>query len=102
VSGQSPVDPATGALVEGSAAEQTDRTLDNLFAILSVAGFEPTDLVSVTVLLADLRDREEVNAAYAARFPPDRRPSRMMVEAGAVPPPGARLEIQAIAARSGP
>lgn len=101
VSGQSPVDPETGALLEGTAAEQTDLTLHNLFAILGAAGFEPGDLVSVTVLLADLGDWEEVNAAYARRIPADRRPARMMVQAGAVPPPGARLEIQAVAARSG-
>ena len=100
VSGQSPVDPETGALLEGTAAEQTDLTLDNLFAILGAAGFEPGDLVSVTVLLADLGDWGEVNAAYARRIPADRRPARMMVQAGAVPPPGARLEIQAVAARS--
>lgn len=101
VSGQSPVDPVSGELVPGGAREQTEQTLTNLFAILAAAGFEPADLVSVTILLTDINDWDEVNAAYAARIPADRRPARMMVQAGAVPPAGARLEIQAIAARSG-
>jgi 2-iminobutanoate/2-iminopropanoate deaminase len=100
VSGQSPVDPVTGELVGGGAREQTDQTLANLFAILSAAGFAPTDLVSVTIVLTDIADWGEVNAAYAARLPEGRRPARMMVQASAVLPEGARLEIQAVAARS--
>jgi 2-iminobutanoate/2-iminopropanoate deaminase len=101
VSGQSPVDPVTGELVSGGVLEQTDQTLTNLFAILAAAGFEPTELVSVTIVLIDIADWAQVNAAYAARLPEGRRPARMMVQASAVLPEGARLEIQAVAARSG-
>jgi 2-iminobutanoate/2-iminopropanoate deaminase len=100
VSGQSPVDPITGELIEGSLTDEVDQTLDNLFAVLDAAGFRPQDLVSVTVMLADLADRAEVNRAYARRFESSRLPARMMVQAGAVPPAGAGLEIQAIAARA--
>jgi 2-iminobutanoate/2-iminopropanoate deaminase len=97
VSGQSPVDPETGEVIEGSLADQVNQTLDNVFSILRAAGFSEDNLVSVTIMLADLADREEVNAVYERRL--RTRPARMMVEAGAVPPAGARLEIQAIAAR---
>jgi 2-iminobutanoate/2-iminopropanoate deaminase len=100
VSGQSPVDSATGELVPGGPREQTDQTLTNLFAILAAAGFAPSDLVSVTIVLTDVADWGEVNVAYAARLPEGRRPARMMVQASAVLPEGARLEIQAVAARS--
>jgi 2-iminobutanoate/2-iminopropanoate deaminase len=100
VSGQSPVEPETGELIEGSLTQQVDRTLDNLFAILEAAGFTPDELVSVNVLLADIADRAEVNAVYARRFAAGRLPTRTMVEVAAVAPDGARLEIQAIAARS--
>ena len=95
VSGQIPIDPATGALVEGDVAHQTRRVLVNLQAILAAAGASLDDVVRTTVFLASLDDFAAMNAAYGEFFALP-APARSTVEAAGLPK-GARLEIDVIA-----
>jgi len=97
VSGQVPIDPATGALVDGDVAAQTARIFANLAAILESAGSGLDRLVKTTVFLVDLADFGEMNEAYrtAVSDPP---PARSTVEVAALPG-GARIEIECVAAR---
>lgn len=95
VSGQVPIDPATGALVEGDIAVQTRRALENLGALLAAAGLSYAHVVRTTVFLADLNDFAAMNAAYAAFFSKP-FPTRSTVEAARLPR-DARIEIDAIA-----
>ena len=69
VSGQVPVDPATGKLVEGGIAEHTHRCFDNVAAILAEAGSGLDKLVKTTVFLHDIGDFAAMNAVYAERVP---------------------------------
>jgi reactive intermediate/imine deaminase len=69
VSGYGPVDPDTGAVVDGDVEAQTDRVLDNVAAVVAAAGGDGLeDVLAVTVYLTDLDDYERVNDAYGARF----------------------------------
>ncbi len=95
VSGQGPVDPATGEVIDGDAAAQTDRVVDNVAAILDAAGASLDDVVKTTVFLADMADYEPVNEAYAARLSRP-YPSRSAVEVAEIPL-AADVEIEAIA-----
>lgn len=95
ISGQIPIDPATGQLVSGSAAEQTRRCMENIKAILAAAGATLKHIVKVTIYLADLRDFPAVNQAYANYFDLD-PPARTTIQAAALPK-GASIEIDAIA-----
>lgn len=94
-SGQIPLDPATGKLVEGGIEEQARRVLRNLEAVLRAAGAGRKDVVKTTVYLADLGDFPKVNAVYAEFFP-DAPPARATVQAARLPG-GALVEIDAIA-----
>lgn len=96
-SGQIPLDPATGQLVEGDIAAQTGRVLDNLAAVLAAAGSDLAHVVKTTVFLADLGDFAAMNEAYATRFG-EHRPARSTVQVAALPR-GARIEIECIAVR---
>lgn len=96
VSGQIPVDPASGALVEGDVAVQTRRVLDNLVAVLAGAGAGPEHVVKCTVFLVDLAaDFPAMNAVYAEVFTAD-PPARSTIGVAALPL-GARVEIEAVA-----
>lgn len=95
LSGQVPIDPKTGELVQGDIAVQTDRVLDNLGAVLEAAGCSFADVVKTTIYLMDLGDFQAVNATYAKRFT-DAPPARATVQVSALPK-GARVEIDAIA-----
>ena len=98
-SGQVPLDPATGKLVEGGAGAQAARCLDNLAAVCAAAGAELADAVRVTVYLVDLPgDWPEVNEAYSAVFGSD-PPARAAVGVAALPA-GARVEMDAVVALS--
>jgi 2-iminobutanoate/2-iminopropanoate deaminase len=97
-SGQIPLDPATGALVTGGFRAEAERVLSNLEAVLSAAGMSLRDVVRTTVYLTDLGDFPLLNEVYAARFG-EPFPARVTVGVSALPK-GARLEIDAIAARS--
>jgi len=94
-SGQIPLDPATGKLVEGGIEVQTERVLRNLEAVLAAGGSSLAAVVKTTVYLADLGDFPAMNAVYGRFFPAD-PPARATVQAAKLPA-GARVEIDAIA-----
>jgi len=98
LSGQIPLDPKTGQLVEGDIGAQTERVMENLGAILAAAGLGFEDVVRATIFLADLADFAKVNEVYGKRFPRN-PPARATVQVAALPK-GARVEIDAIAVRS--
>jgi 2-iminobutanoate/2-iminopropanoate deaminase len=97
VSGQIPIDPATGQFVPGGIAEQTERALKNVEAVLAKAGLTPAHVVRTTVFLIDLNEFAAMNEVYARHFPKD-PPARSTVQVAALPK-GARVEIDAIAVR---
>jgi 2-iminobutanoate/2-iminopropanoate deaminase len=96
VSGQVPLDPATGTLVEGGIAEHTHRCFDNLAAILAEAGSGLDKLVKTTVFLDDIGDFAAMNAVYAERVP-EPFPARSAIEISHIPLPGALVEIEVVA-----
>jgi 2-iminobutanoate/2-iminopropanoate deaminase len=96
LSGQVPIDPATGELVAGGIEPQVVRVLDNLRAVLEAAGCGFPQVVRTTVYLTDLKDFDAMNAVYARYFN-EVRPARATVQVTALPR-GARVEIDAIAA----
>jgi reactive intermediate/imine deaminase len=93
--GQIPLTPDGDLLDDASIAEQTERALDNLVAVLEEAGAAPTDVLKTTVFLADIDDFEEMNETYADYFE-ESPPARSAVQAGALPK-GAGVEIEAVA-----
>lgn len=95
LSGQIPLDPATGELVAGDIAAQTERVMENLGAVLAAAGAGFSHVVRCTIYLADLADFAKVNEVYGRRFPRD-PPARATVQVAALPR-GARVEIDAVA-----
>jgi 2-iminobutanoate/2-iminopropanoate deaminase len=94
-SGQIPLDPATGELVTGDIAAQTERVLENVAAVLREAGMAFSDVVKTTVFLADLADFARMNEVYAKRFPAN-PPARSTVQVAALPR-GAKIEIEVLA-----
>lgn len=97
VSGQLPIDPATGNFAEGGIKALTTQSLKNLFAIVAEAGFKPADIVKTTVFLADMADFAEMNEVYSQFFAAP-FPARSAVAVKTLPK-GARVEIECIAAR---
>ena len=96
VSGQIPMDPATGRLVEGDIATQTERVLRNLGALLEASGLSFGDVARTTVYLADMDDFPSMNDTYR-RFFSEPFPARSTIQAARLPR-DARVEIDAIAA----
>ena len=96
VSGQIPLDPATGAMVEGDIAAQTRQVFANLQAILEAAGVSFDHVVRTTVYLADMNDFGTVNEIYGTYFSAP-FPARATVQAARLPK-DARVEIDLIAA----
>ncbi len=96
LSGQIPLDPESGKLVEGGIEEQTRRVLANLRAVLAAGGLSLSDVVRTTIYLVDLADFPRVNAVYAEHFDGDPQPARATVQVAALPL-GAEVEIDAIA-----
>lgn len=94
-SGQIPLDPATGQLVEGDIAAQTQQVLANLAAVLAAAGGTFAHVVRTTIYLASMDDFAAVNAVYGERFVAD-PPARATVQAARLPR-DAKVEIDAIA-----
>jgi 2-iminobutanoate/2-iminopropanoate deaminase len=92
--GQVGIDPTTGELVEGVAA-QAERALRNLTAILDAAGTSPERVIKTTIFLVDMADFATVNEVYAGHFSPP-YPARSTVAVAALPK-GALVEIEAIA-----
>ena len=94
VSGQIPLDPATGRLVAGDVAAQTHRVLQSLDAVVRAAGATLDDVVKTTVYLADMNDFAAMNRVYATWFA-DPAPARAAVQAARLPL-DAQVEIDAI------
>jgi len=97
VSGQLPIDPATGAFPEGGVKEQTRQSLTNARAILEMAGLGLGNVVKTTVFLADMGDFAAMNEVYAQFFSAP-YPARSAVAVKTLPK-GALVEIECIAAR---
>jgi len=97
VSGQLPIDPATGAFPEGGVQEQTRQSLTNARAILEAAGLSLKNVVKTTVFLADMGDFAAMNEIYAQFFCAP-YPARSAVAVKTLPK-GALVEIECIAAR---
>ena len=96
VSGQLPIDPATGAFPEGGVKEQTRQSLTNAKAILEAAGLGLDRVVKTTVFLADMNDFADMNAVYAEFFT-EPYPARSAVAVKTLPK-GALVEIEVVAA----
>jgi 2-iminobutanoate/2-iminopropanoate deaminase len=94
-SGQIPLEPGTGILVEGGVSRQTERVLLNLAAVLRAHGLGMEDVLKTTVFMTDLAQFSEMNATYAKHFPVD-PPARSTIQVAALPK-GANVEIEAIA-----
>jgi len=97
LSGQTPVDSATGRLVEGSVADQTRQCFTNLFAVLTVGGLTSDDVVKCNVYLTNMADFAEMNKVYAEHFKAP-YPARTTIGVASLPL-GARIEIELIAKR---
>jgi len=95
VSGQIPIDPATGEFVAGGIGEQTERVLQNLSAVLEAAGSGLDQVVKTTVFLADMKEFAAMNDVYA-KFFTGAPPARATVAAAGLPR-DARVEIEAVA-----
>ncbi len=96
LSGQTPIDPTTGRLVEGDVRVQTRQVLANLDAVLRAAGGGLDDVVKVNVYLTSMDDFAAMNAAYAEAFA-EPFPARTTVAVAGLPL-GARVEIEVVAA----
>src|ERR1700730_11090056 len=96
VSGQLPIDPATGKPVQGDIGAQTERVMENLKAVLEAGGASFEKVVKTTIFVADMADFAKVNEAYG-RAVSNAPPARATVQVGALPR-GARVEIDCIAA----
>lgn len=94
-SGQIPLDPATGAFVEGGIKEQTRQALTNIKAILEEAGTSMDNVVKTTVFMANMDDFADMNAVYAEFFT-EPYPARSAVAVKTLPK-GALIEIEVIA-----
>jgi 2-iminobutanoate/2-iminopropanoate deaminase len=95
-SGQVPLDPATGRLVEGEIEAQTERVIANLAAVLESAGTSLRRVLKTTVYLTDLSLFARMNAVYGRRFAGEPKPARTTIQAAALPL-GAQIEIDVIA-----
>ena len=94
-SGQIPIDPATGAIIDGDIATQTRQVLTNLSKVLEAAGVALDHVVQTTVYLADMNDFAKVNEIYATYFS-DPAPARATVQVARLPK-DALVEIQVVA-----
>lgn len=99
LSGQTPLDPATGKLVEGDVAAQAEQCFKNLFGVLAAAGLTPNHVIKVNVYLTDMNDFAAMNAVYAAQFEKP-FPARTTIGVASLPL-GAGIEIEMIARRGG-
>lgn len=95
LSGQTPLDAATGKLLEGGVQAQTEQCFRNLFAVLKAAGMTPDQVVKVNVFLTDMSDFTAMNEVYSKQFAKP-FPARTTVGVASLPL-GARIEIEMIA-----
>ena len=97
LSGQIPLDPVTGQMIEGDVVAQAERVMQNLQGVLEAAGVGFEHVVRTTIFLTDLGDFAKVNEVYGKRFPKE-PPARATVQVAALPR-GSKVEIDAIAVR---
>ena len=97
ISGQVPIDPATGKVVEGGIREQTEQVMKNIEAILNEAGYEFSDVVKSTCLLSDMSNFAAMNEIYGARYP-ENPPARAAFAVKELPL-GVLVEIETIAVK---
>lgn len=95
LSGQIPINPATGEVVSGTIAEETEQVMANLEAVLTAAGLTFANVVRTTIFLSTMDHFQEVNAVYGKRFS-GVMPARATVAVSGLPK-GVRVEIDAIA-----
>ena len=96
ISGQIPVDPETNKPVLGDIQSETRQVLSNIRRILEGCGASVADVVKCQVFLADVKDFSAMNEVYAEFFG-EAKPARTTIGVGALPLPGAKVEIEAIA-----
>lgn len=94
ISGQLPIDPASGELIQGTIEEKTRQVLENLRAIAKAGGADLQDAVKTTVFLKDMNDFRAMNGVFAEYFP-ENPPARAAVQVAALPK-DADIEIEAI------
>jgi 2-iminobutanoate/2-iminopropanoate deaminase len=99
-SGQIPLKPATGELLQGDVTAQTTQVIENLGAVLRANKMSFSHVVKTTVFLTDLGDFAAMNDVYALYFPGN-QPARSTIQVAALPK-GAKVEIEAIAVAEGP
>ncbi len=97
LSGQVPINPATGSLVEGDITAQTTQVLKNIEAVLAEAGLTFSDVVKTTCFLTDLGNFQAFNTVYASCFT-EKQPARSTIEISKLPL-GALVEVECIAVR---
>ena len=95
ISGQIPIDPETGQIVEGGIEEQTDQVMKNIGAVLTAAGYSFINVVKSTCLLTDMKDFADMNKVYA-RYYPSEPPARAAFAVKELPMQ-ALVEIETIA-----
>ena len=95
LAGQTPLDSATGKLVEGDIAAQTEKCFENLFKVLAAAGLTEADVVKANVFLTDMANFAAMNAVYATKFSAP-HPARSTIAVAGLPL-GAQVEIELIA-----
>ena len=95
LSGQTPIDAATGKLVEGDISAQTEQCFKNLFQVLAAAGLTPDHVVKVNVFLTDMADFSAMNEVYKTQFS-EPYPARTTIGVASLPL-GAQVEMEMIA-----
>ncbi|MEX0291594.1 MAG: RidA family protein [Flavobacteriaceae bacterium] len=99
ISGQIPIDPATGQLVEGDIKKETAQSMDNLKAILAAADMTFENVVKTSIFVKDMHQFQQINEAYAAYFDADTAPARETVEVANLPK-FVNVEISMIAVKN--
>jgi 2-iminobutanoate/2-iminopropanoate deaminase len=94
--GQTPIDPATGKLIEGTIEEQTHRVLQNIKSVLEAADSSLAKVVKTTVFLTSMSDFAAMNGIYAQYFNTDAPPARSTIQVAGLPL-GAMIEIETVA-----
>ncbi|MHC1776491.1 MAG: RidA family protein [Lentimicrobium sp.] len=97
ISGQVPIDPATGKIVEGGIREQTEQVMKNIGSILKAAGYSYSDVVKSTCLLSDMANFSEMNEIYGSYY--NENPPARAAYGVVRLPLGALIEIETIAAK---
>ncbi len=98
ISGQVPIDPATGKIVEGGITEQTTQVLENIKAILEAAGYTLSEVVKSTCLLSDMSNFKAMNEVYA-RYYTTEQPARVAFAVKGLPL-DALIEIDTVAVKA--